>query len=867
MADVKMNDFLLQYFKQLRFNEMPVEVFATFQGYIKSGDDFNGNMKDWKENLVYQYNNNWYKNCVPNLSRDNPRRARPNATPPEYPNANKWVLSDDECDKLFNAFQDAFRGMNQDRDSLAGASVDFLDKNFGDSLAGKLFSYGVASRDTENEITQLKDLLNDADIARGVAVEARDALAEAKVDFAAFKSGLDSGRYNTDIKFRKAVQAVAGHTQRVIYYSDTLRVKYPDIPSFDNIRGKFEDNKVPAAKRDEFRDKYDELLNTLYKNDKIRADFGRYDGGKIAPQVDAARGKVDFENTSSKDYVPPKRDDQLTPLQQMSRYVGDTFEDYMSKYTKFRGDRLYFSDQAKSIAKALSGKKIALKPTDGLGKLLDKAGDVKKALQQKTHSGADHFSWMVDTLTEMKNTMPEAFNGALSHGRQMRHLVSAIITKAVQASSRGDAKAIEKAKTTMEILSVFKYGYTTSKIMDAFGKQEFSVFSDGKLSWNKHQATKMVTTAMDKSIKWSFMALGYGITMVGNAINLSGSKFKGDGGNTLNRGHSQWVADNERDLKAAKKARTRDNRRDRALRDAAKTEIENVGNVATTGAGYDVTKGNLKTRKTDLDAKKQTLDRANETLERAGAAREKARGDVNKALHGLDVVKKVIKDYEDLQQSLVDMQAQIDALDTQIQADRDFLNDTNNFAGLSDEAKQSLIQETTDRIRDSQRTQDQLRQQMQQNQDAVNDNRRLAQYQAAVNILPAREAALNNAKTALSTANTNLTNAENAYNAASADYAQLNTNITKYEDATRRVKELSKNISDRNKVIREWDSKHKDMYKELMAYWDFLETGRNRHGGNMYSWSMGSAKVKQRAFDNNKVAMFNQFRDNYTMVA
>ena len=44
MADVKMVDFLLQYFMQLRFNEMPVEVRANFDDYAKN-DDFRGNMK------------------------------------------------------------------------------------------------------------------------------------------------------------------------------------------------------------------------------------------------------------------------------------------------------------------------------------------------------------------------------------------------------------------------------------------------------------------------------------------------------------------------------------------------------------------------------------------------------------------------------------------------------------------------------------------------------------------------------------------------------------------------------------------------------------------------------------------------------
>ena len=48
---VKMNDFLLQYYMQLRFNHMPAEVRAKFNEYAKN-DDFRGHMKDWKKNLM-----------------------------------------------------------------------------------------------------------------------------------------------------------------------------------------------------------------------------------------------------------------------------------------------------------------------------------------------------------------------------------------------------------------------------------------------------------------------------------------------------------------------------------------------------------------------------------------------------------------------------------------------------------------------------------------------------------------------------------------------------------------------------------------------------------------------------------------------
>ena len=51
MADVSMEIFLMQYYMQLHFNNMPAEVFAQFQDYAKK-DDFRGNMKHWKKHLM-----------------------------------------------------------------------------------------------------------------------------------------------------------------------------------------------------------------------------------------------------------------------------------------------------------------------------------------------------------------------------------------------------------------------------------------------------------------------------------------------------------------------------------------------------------------------------------------------------------------------------------------------------------------------------------------------------------------------------------------------------------------------------------------------------------------------------------------------
>ena len=201
------------------------------------------------------------------------------------------------------------------------------------------------------------------------------------------------------------------------------------------------------------------------------------------------------------------------------------------KYVKFKGDRLYFSPNAKNIVAAIHKAKV--KPTDGIKGVLDKASDIEKGLLYKSPKATDHFKWLTKTMGELSNTMPKAFEGALRNGRQMHAIIEEMIMIAVR-----DGK-VDEAKTAMEVLSVIKYGYTTSKIMEALGKENLSIFSDGKLSWNKNEGMALVTKALDKSIKTAFMGIGYGITMVGNAINLSGSKFRGKS-SRISKDHKNW---------------------------------------------------------------------------------------------------------------------------------------------------------------------------------------------------------------------------------------------------------------------------------------------------------------------------------------
>ena len=95
----------------------------------------------------------------------------------------------------------------------------------------------------------------------------------------------------------------------------------------------------------------------------------------------------------------------------------------------------------------------------------------------------------------------------------------------------------------------------------------------------------------------------------------------------------------------------------------------------------------------------------------------------------------------------------------------------------------------------------------------------------------------------------------------------MNDKINQYDVATNMVNELTKNIDKRKETVDKWDEKHRDLYREFMAYWDFLETGRDSHLGKLYSWRPGSLKKKQKKFDANSDTIFKAYLGKYQMTA
>jgi len=843
-----MNEFLLQYYMQKRFNNMPPEVYAKFEDYLKGNNgkgDFRGHMKEWKQGLMHEQpagSNKFVENDLPDPTQD------------------RWNLSDDEWKKLFKAFRNAFRSMAHARDDDHDPDFantednkeinNFLNKHFGDA-GSHLFSHAVADPTIEPMLDNLADILKaNPDLEYLISGYLGD------VSYSDFVSGVKKKKYNKDSKFQDVLKKVVGYLhymkqqQASGWGSEEFQQFAPSFASLDLkvIKDGLADN-IPDAKLEEFKSNYSEFLDWAAKK-KVNAVFKKHDGGKITGQIDAAKEKVDYDNKESKDYVPPKRDDELTPLQQMRRHASNAWNDVLGKYFSFHGNRVYFSPAAREIVQAIDGAKI--KPTDGIDKILSSAGDIKKKLQYKSPTATDHFDWFIKTLTELKDTMPKAFAGALKNGGQMRAIIGEVIMKAVHDNK------IKEARTAMEVLSVIKYGYTTSKIMDAMRKEELKIFSDGGLTWNKNQGMQFVSTALDRSIKAAFLSVGYSITMVGNAIRLNGSKFNGHLGKRLEGVQNRWQTENDAAKQAADAARNRNNATDVNMRAPYEQTLRRLNRS--------VNDANLAARESEVETRDRRAQQRHARLERARARPQYVAAD--------DKVKKVdtlngdletlASELDTLRNDAAQLRSDIAALDAKI-------NNPATYAGMPAAAanahaailvqekhakEQELAAKTTEIANKTgamfgksteYRTETG---QVWTRGIAMSPTGHGAQYVASKAVLD-RQA-----------------QAEQAYLNYVDKTDQKKEKIAQFKEARDNLREINDRIDKRNSTMDEWDDKHKDQYKELMAYWDMLESGRDSHTGKMYKWDLlRSNKHAQSVFDQKKEDIINSNLANYQYAA
>lgn len=778
----KANEFLSEYYERLLFNNMRIEQFAKFCDYVKR-NDMSGNMKNWANDLLEHDPNN------PDVLLQDASGLY--IRKPNLELIDEWNLDKDELVKLFKAIQNTFRSMDANKSEFKKDDKvnNFLNSWFGND--GQLFKYAKINPAFSDQIDRLKQIANDPNNA-GVLEWAFSNHFDDDFSFKDFKEGLDKEKYNTDPKFQKRLTRFVNDFNNTLEYSRygneraEALIKNGITEPFENVDKWFDDD-IHITDRDlgEFRGRLTDLLSELNSNENAFKVFSANDNSKISKSLTDAREYLDYNNKESKNYVPAERKDKLTPWQQFSDRVKQTYSDYLQKYVELRGDRVFFSPQAKLMVKAVDSCKI--KPTDGLDKILSEKDKITSLLRGKYSSpkAAGQFEWFAKKMDELKTAMPKAFEGALRNGEQMRTIVAELIADAI------DEGKIDEAKSAMEFLTVVKYGLTTSRIMDNIAKNPLTLFSDKSLSWNKNDGMKFVTKVMDNAINSGIKIIGRGITMGVNAVRQKRrSQFNRYLPGRLAEKHREWQTKHDAELDRRNAFNAAQEQTDNSLR----TNAENTLNQLARDGLTEATK----------DAEQQALN--NERM-----AAEPLKNNLDNAKKRQDAAETTLKQQQDF-----------DKLSQYIQT----LQKKHNRTEYEDMQLQYMTE------------------QYKELQDAVAQEHGWDAFDQQL-----FDTEVNDARNTYPQINQAVIDAQEQYDTKHSEIEKREKKLQEFTDATQALKEIDARAERRQKADADWNKKNNDKFQELMAFWDKINSGSITHTGKMYSWRLGSAKVAQKRFD------------------
>lgn len=554
---------LYNYFAIRHLDLMPPEVKARFEEF-KKNKDYQGQMKQWVEKGLY------------------------GADIPDFAPGSPYELTDNEWKELYNSLQKTFQNMNENMDPSVGikspylkTTQDFIKEFFGDDT--KTFTVSPATTVAEGVITNLINFLDPRSLgthngfdgsssadqysAFKTFFETNDSLKDVfsdGLDFDGFLKGLRDKKYNKDLKFRQKLIRIVNYirsngpvpgeqapNQRdwpkgigykshrtpegVSVVDDTGTPPFVDAflediykpennPENDTAPWFALEPTVRDRHIDQLKADWPKIFDTLVTRSKVRSDFiEACDDDVVKKPLSTAMAETDYENKESDNYIPPKFDDEKTWIQELEDLKDDTYEYYLRKFTNpSRGTRIFFSPWSQNIIKAFDKEKI--KPTDGLAGIMSKKDAILGRLEGTSPTAKKHFKWFAEKMEQLQKEMPKAFEGALRNGSQMRALVGALIQKAVEDNE------IDKAYTALEILSVAKYGLLSSRTLNALNDatKDMKIVGDEKLSWNKNEGIKFVTSAMDKTARLAIMGAGAAFTAAHNAFQHSRTKFNKD---------------------------------------------------------------------------------------------------------------------------------------------------------------------------------------------------------------------------------------------------------------------------------------------------------------------------------------------------
>lgn len=350
-------------------------------------------------------------------------------------------------------------------------------------------------------------------------------------DLSNLVTNLNSGSYVSDTKSLKTLKSFLSKISYYYSYGGDKPLPARDIPaclgsttgtppiaaldvdSIDNIIEKIDTPVLPAS-FDTFKTQTPNIFGQLVASEKLREKVtGKDENGDITKWLNKGLSKSNYNSGDNK--LAPMYTDRKTLFDRAKDNIKKKYDDTLGKL-KNKHSRHKYSTKANLIVEQLIKKNI--NPTSGMEKLYSTLGNIKGELPNPVQK---QLEWITDTLGKFSKTT--FFKEALRDGAQMRQLVQEIIKSAVHENPPKTAEA----EIALEMLAVMRYTMTTSSVRDKLKKTDFTIFSDGNLSFNKNggDLVKTFTKATDKLIK----AMAMGAFEIGNlaknAIKTNGVKF------------------------------------------------------------------------------------------------------------------------------------------------------------------------------------------------------------------------------------------------------------------------------------------------------------------------------------------------------
>ena len=656
----------------------------------------------------------------------------------------------------------------------------------------------TAPSDIENAINNIIDLLEaipDKSKLRAIGIN----------DFNKLKDDVKDKKYNTDKKSRETIQQIA---EKLITPPDSFKdeldkaaksIGSKSLTDYVGTKGidyiPYDENWLEpdhSAKITTFKNDFPDFLKDIYDESKV---FDAFKANEPAPNsitkaIDKAKNDIDYDNKESANFIHEKAQAELTCVEQIQKWAGDKYEDYLKKYEGFSGGKkVGHPDKVYTMVKIID--KEGIKPTDGLEKIIEKSDDLYKKMQFKDKQAAEGFKWFTDALKDFNANpnMGPNMKGTLKSGAKMRKVVEQLIIRATESGKEEDVRYAEMA---MDLLTVIQYGHTTSKTLDTLkeDKDLFNIFSNKDLSWNKNEGVKFVTAAMDKTLKTAFFMFGRGAAAAYNKYRMRNKKFTDENlSPELKQARANQLAQYGIDRKAAEDAYNADvtGRSDDATKnkDAKTNQADAIAYFKSkgyTGSDEDIIKAaeaDIQKYKSDERLQQSEVNQYDEIikqLEKAKSIYEKLE-ELNKKRAPI-LADKTMTDVErfaklsPLENKIVELEEQLTDIGDKGEIDLSIVGlGTVNIADTKKHTKNDIQDNFIDKVE--------------------KDNK----YKDARDAL------------------------EETQNKIYGHQSQIDA----FNEATEDIKRTEELMKEREKIINEWDKKHTDVALHLEQYWNALQ--------------------------------------------